>query len=82
MKVNELPFSTNLVKIKVKLPNKALKACKDFAGGEKEMYICGGSMGKFFMSPDAPEAPNRRLYPLPPQISIKDILKWEVSNAK
>lgn len=82
MKLNELSDSTNVIGIKIKLPAKALKMFKAFAGGESEMYVCGSSMGCFFMSPDSPEKPKRRLYPLPPDISTTDILQWKVASQR
>lgn len=76
MKVSELPENTNLTKVKVRLPKDVLKKYKEYAGGEKEMYIVGSMMGDFFLSPTIKK--ERRLYPMPLGVIPEDILNWEV----
>lgn len=79
MKIKDLPPQADLTKFRVKLPAKALKQYKAYAGGESIMYIVGGMMGDFFMSPDAPtKKGNRRLYPMPTLVTPQDILNWTI----
>lgn len=79
MKLKDLPPDTDVTTFRLKLPAKALKAFKAYAGGEPIMYPVGHCMGYgFMMSPDAPDAENRRLYPLPDSIPQQDLLKWTV----
>lgn len=79
MKLKDLPSDTNVQAFRLKLPAKALKAFKAYAGGEPVMYPVGDCMGYgFVMSPDAPGAENRRLYPLPNEVSMKDLLGWRI----
>ncbi len=79
MKLKDLPPDTDVTVFKVKLPAKALKAFRAYAGGEPVMYPVGDCMGYgFMMSPDAPGGGNRRLYPLPDSVSQSDLLKWTV----
>jgi hypothetical protein len=81
MKVSSLPPDTDLTTFRVKVPAKALKAFRAHLGGEPLMYPVGHVMGYgFMMSPDAPGASNRRLYPLPPEVSTTDILNWKLAD--
>ena len=79
MKVKELPEDTNLAKVLVELPDDMLKQYKDYAGGEKRMYIVGQLMGDFFMSPTKPHPKkSRKMFPMPLGIEPSNILEWEV----
>ncbi len=79
MNVQDLPEKTNLTKIKVKLPKKALDQYKSYCGGEEEMWIVGSMMGDFFLTPDKPtKEGERKLFPMPELINPGDILKWKV----
>lgn len=79
MKVKELPEDTNLAEVLVELPDEALERYRDYAGGEKRMYIVGSMMGDFFMSPMKPHPKkSRQLFPMPISITPQDILEWEV----
>lgn len=83
MKVKELPKDTNLTKIKVKLPDDVLKAYKEYAGGEPEMWIVGSMMGDWFLSPIAPGIKGkRRLYPMPISVEPFHILDLDVAETK
>jgi hypothetical protein len=77
MKVRELENGTNLINIKVRLPDPVLATYQSYLGGEAEMWICGGMWGDFFLSPD-PKEGHRRLYPMPLSVDPEDILEWEV----
>ncbi len=79
MLVKELPKDTNLTKVKVKLPPNVLELYQKYAGGDEEMWIAGGMMGDFFLTPQSPEIKGqKRLYPMPEPINPNDILEWEV----
>lgn len=79
VRLKDLPPNTNLVNIKVKLPAKALKTFISYGDGEKEMYPVGAVMGYgCMMSPDKPGTSERRLYPLPPEISQTEILEGKI----
>lgn len=79
MKLSDLPPDTDISAIPVKVPAKALRAFRAYAGGEPVMYPAGDCMGYgFMMSPQPPGAGDRRLYPLPPTIDQTDILKWTI----
>jgi len=81
MLVKDLPEGTNLINVKVILPDDVLKAYKDYCGGTRKMWIVGNTMGDFFMSPHIPtKKGSRRLYPMPININPKDILDWEVDR--
>lgn len=78
-KVSDLGDDANLTNVPIRLPEEALQKFKDYAGGEPVMYCCGGVMGYgFMMSPHPPGMEERRLYPLPIDISPSEILDWEV----
>lgn len=80
MKVKDLPESSPLDAVRIRLPRKALKQFRDYAGGEPIMYVAGRVCGYgFMMTPDPPGSETRRLYPLPPEISTRDILDWSVA---
>lgn len=80
-KVKNLPEGTNLVKVKVILPDDVLKAFKAYAGGTRKMWIVGYTMGDFFLSPNMPSKKgSRRLYPIPIGILPNQILNWEVDR--
>ena len=77
--LNDLPGDTNAQDYKLRVPTKALAAFRAHVGGEPEMYPVGHCMGYgFMMSPDAPSAGNRKLYPLPESVSQMDLLDWEI----
>jgi hypothetical protein len=78
MKITDLPDNFDLTDTLVELPENVLKQFKNFAGGEKHMYIVGATMGDFFMSPDKKGSKKRRLYPLPLSVEPRDIADWEV----
>jgi hypothetical protein len=79
VKLKELPKDTNVQNYCVRLPKKVLKAFKEYAGGEPIMYPVGPVMGYGFMfSPQAPTEKNRRLYPMPETIELKEILNWTI----
>lgn len=86
MKVSELPEDTNLTLVKVRLPDDVYQEFQKYAGGEKEMYIAGGVMMEFFMSPHSKDHIDengesyRQLYLLPPQYTPSQILDWEVAS--
>lgn len=82
MRVKDLPEGTNLTDIEIELPKNVLKQFKDYAGGEKIMYVAGQAMGDFFMSTKPKGKGERRLYPLPPMVEPKDILEWKVVTKK
>lgn len=80
MRLSELPQNTNCQNIKLKVPKKALKAFRAYAGGEPEMYPVGHVMGYgFMMSPNPPGWKDRRLYPLPESIKQSELLEWEIA---
>ena len=63
----------------LKLPPKALKAFRAYAGGESAMYAVGYAGGYgFMMSPQPPGSSSRRLYPMPDSIAQTDLLDWEI----
>lgn len=81
MKIKDLPKDMDLLSVLIKVPAKALKHFKSYAGGEATMYCVGPTMGYgFMMSPDPPAADERRLYPLPPEVSTSDILEWRLAS--
>ena len=80
MKVKELKSDVNLTRVKVTLPAAILHEFKDYAGGEKKMWVVGSAMGSFMMSPDSPDTDERRLYPMPMSVSPDSILEWKVSE--
>jgi hypothetical protein len=80
MKVKDLPEDGPLDSVRIRLPRKALKQFREYAGGEPVMYCAGGVGGYgFMMTPDPPGSKERRLYPLPPGILTSDILEWSVA---
>lgn len=79
MIVSDLPKDFDITNITVKLPKEVLLSFQDYLGGEEEMYIAGPAMGEFMMSPDPPNQ-ERRLYPMPIDVSPEDILSWEVAS--
>jgi len=80
MKVKDLPEGAPLDSVRIRLPRKALRQFREYAGGEPVMYCAGGVGGYgFMMTPDPPGSETRRLYPLPPEISTRDILDWIVA---
>jgi len=78
MFVKDLSDSINLTKVKVRLPEEVIKKYRAYYGGEPEMWIAGGFMGDFFLSPDPPGVKPRRLYPMPENVKPSDLLDWEV----
>lgn len=77
--LTDLPGNADVSSYKLKLPAKALKAFREYAGGESAMYAVGHTMGYgFMMSPQPPGASNRRLYPLPETIAQSELLNWEI----
>ncbi len=79
MTLSDLPPTTDVTSLKVKLPARALRAFRAYGGGEAVMYPVGHCMGYgFMMSPQPPGDSKRTLYPLPPSVSGKDLLKWRV----
>ena len=82
MRLRDLPPDTNAQLFKLKLPARALKAFKAYAGGEPAMYPVGCVMGyDFMMSPEPVGAKERRLYPLPPSVRQQALLGWRVVEA-
>lgn len=80
MLVSELPESTNLMLVRVILPDDVLEKYVNYLGGEKEMYVVGFFMGDWFMSPTPSSKEERRLYPMPVSVYPHDILGWEVAE--
>lgn len=78
-RLKDLSGDTNVQDYRLRLPAKALKAFKEYAGGEPAMYPVGCTMGYgFMMSPEPPSSPSRRLYPLPDSIAQRELLNWEI----
>lgn len=78
MKVKNLPKETKLTYVKVRLPDKALLAYRQYAGGEKEMWFVGEQTKEFWMSPDPRGAAKRRLFPMPKGVTLRQVLEWDV----
>lgn len=79
MLVKDLPEGTDLRPIKIRLPDDVLRQYQEYAGGEKEMYVVGATMGDFFLSPIPPNTRDERImYPMPPAVEPSHILDWEV----
>jgi hypothetical protein len=78
MLVSELPESTNLMLVRVILPDDVLEKYVNYLGGEKEMYVVGSFMGDWFMSPTPSSKEERRLYPMPVSV-LKLLISWMLS---
>lgn len=80
-RLKDLSGDTNVQDYRLRLPAKALKAFREYAGGEPAMYAVGHCMGyEFMMSPEPPDSLNRRLYPMPVSVSQRDLLNWEIAE--
>ena len=77
MTVNELPPSTDLAAVRLRLPDRFLATMRDHAGGEPEMYLVSFGVVSWF-SPDPPHSKKRRLYPTLPHWDAQQVLSWEV----
>jgi hypothetical protein len=85
MKLRELPDDTNVLDVKLKVPEKELAAYREYCGTEvnDEVYVVGTLMGDFFISnePRTRDGQGKRqIFPMPESIQPEDLLDWEVAE--
>ena len=80
--IKDLPNSTNVINIKVRIPDDIFNDMSDQKGAEKEMWIMGSFMGELWFTPTPPseDGKGERLLIMFPRdtYEINRLLEFEV----